>query len=261
MSYDYRIRDWIKILGYPAIASLFVFSFESFLLNMVSASMILAYSFSLNDYFDAKFSKESNFFSDKTNYKGFLIALAPLMLIPPILSKYTLTSRIILGLCILLVTTYSSPPFRLRDKPVLSVFENALMFPLVFAWPYLEANPVNGVFWCLMTAFISYFAVAEIIHQIDHKVKDKKTGRITYATKYGTNQCKRATSQITAVTIAILSVFLMGSPTRMFAVTGIIANIMRRQHINRNIDDFHSLRTKLFAVEEGLVYAALAILS
>lgn len=131
------------------------------------ASALLAFAYSLNEYFDKKLSSK------------FLInILIPLYLIP-LLLIYIDTNflRTFLVLIFLLIAfSYSAEPLRFKKNPFLGSLCNALGFPILFL---LGVNSLSGKAMLLYFIFFLLMLAAQLLHELAHKKQDSISSLMT----------------------------------------------------------------------------------
>jgi len=187
---SYRVKDWIHYLGYVLLGSSICknFSLSIFLL----ASLMLAYAYSFNEYFDKKLKR-----------KFFVLPLLFSFLFLPFLNSLQL---LIYFSFILLVTFYSLPLTYLEGKPILSTLSNSIGFLLIFLLPFTTLKKIIEFSNFLLLLFLLNSA-AQIIHEIVDYRKDKKIGKNTTAVILGIKNSiflLRVTLLLTAITSLFL---------------------------------------------------------
>jgi 4-hydroxybenzoate polyprenyltransferase len=166
---SYRIKDWFHYLGFVLLGIFFSERMHLPILPFLQASSILAYAFSLNEYFDKKLT-----------IKFFLLPL----LISMLLLLFSNHLQRIASLCFLIgFTIYSTPPLRLKRFPVITTLINSLSFSLLFLigyWSFSTDLPLN--FFLLLTLLN---LIAQLIHEIVHLEEDMRDKLCTTAALLG----------------------------------------------------------------------------
>jgi len=155
----YRIDEWWHYLGFIMIGFLLNSSFNLDLLKyLLLGSFLLAYAYSLNDYYDKKTKKY--------------------FILPLVLSLLFLTFlnfiQIILSLLFLIIfTLYSAKPIRFKSLPFVCTILNGIGFILLFFIGYFKTTLIsNNIFFFL--PLFTLEIVAQLIHEIIHMKTDLK---------------------------------------------------------------------------------------
>jgi 4-hydroxybenzoate polyprenyltransferase len=180
----YRVNDWIHYLGYTLISSILLSNIK--LINFVLSAIILAYAYSLNDYYDKKMKN-----------KYFLVPLLLYWLIVPFISYF---SFIISLSFLFLFTLYSWPKVWLEGKPILSTFSNAIGFTLIFILPFDNIERISNNYQIVLLIF-SLNIIAQLLHEISHFKNDKNISKITTSVKIG---LKKSTALLKIIIILTL---------------------------------------------------------
>jgi 4-hydroxybenzoate polyprenyltransferase len=270
----YRTRDWIKNLGITFIGILASenvnINLHKGIIALLLSSFLLAYAFSLNDYFDWKIGKEKNYMSRlKIKKKKKII----LILFPLFLSIFFLLTFFIDKLMILLAfflffflyTLYSSPP-RLKKTWKYSLFANAFCLGIALFWIgyFSQVNHLNKAFFIFSFFHFSYILTCEIIHQISHMRKDK-IGRIeSFPIAFGIkNGVQLAQSVQYAVIGFSLTWMLLQQKIFLISLSMMFFSMFRILKIKKinNISVASRLREKMYGMHEGLFYSFLLFIN
>jgi 4-hydroxybenzoate polyprenyltransferase len=164
----FRIKDWFHYLGYVLLGSLLANSFNIF--NFFAAASILAYAYSLNDYYDKKLNK-----------KYFIIPFFLYIAILPFLSIFSILISISF---LILFTIYSWPKVWLEGKPILSTLTNSIGFTLIFILPINSIKMILD--YCpLVLLIFTLNTAAQLLHEIVDSKEDKKIKKITTTVRFG----------------------------------------------------------------------------
>jgi 4-hydroxybenzoate polyprenyltransferase len=164
----FRIKDWFHYLGYVLLGSLLANSFNIF--NFFAAASILAYAYSLNDYYDKNLDK-----------KYFVIPFFLYIIILPFLSIFSILISISF---LILFTIYSWPKVWLEGKPILSTLSNSIGFTLIFVLPINSIKILLG--YCpLVLLIFTLNTAAQLLHEIVDSKEDKKIKKITTTVRFG----------------------------------------------------------------------------
>jgi len=261
----YRVGDWIKVLGlvligYFAATSYFEFSL---IIHLIAASLSMAFARALNNYYDTKIQKEKNYVdyvskeigSAKTLFLCFLPLILLIFFIKFYLSSFLSLS--VLLLAIALAYVYSAPPFRFRNKTFIELPINVIGGICAFAFVFLYYSLPNLLFYFFIFSIGWYYFIAECLHQLGDFKKDKKVRRITTAIKLGKVKFLNMLKATSFFAFIISSIFLYKFIDTKFLVLPIIfiiINFMRMLKILKLKSDFDKIRTKIYGVEEGLLY-------
>jgi len=258
----YRLGDWVKVLGLVFIPCLLYKSsfFDFFKLISITA-LLLAYGFSINDFFDFKCKDEKNLISEvyiKERYKATFLLLVPIFfLVFSIFLLSTFLSRLFFLLDFFLFSFYSIPPIRLRDRKILDVIGNSLMFSLilVFSFFYFTYN-IDILFSFFYFTYFIFFMVSELIHEISHYVKDKSSGRTSTVILLGKKRSLRLINIIFLFSTLVFLTFIVEfpNPFKIFPLISLFFIFLRIIKINSWSKSFSLLRTRIYGVSEGMIY-------
>jgi len=166
--YVFRVRDWVHYLGYTLIGSMLTRNFN--ILNLIVTSLLLAYAYSFNDYYDKKQKR-----------KYFFIPLISYFILLPFLPTFSILMSIFF---LILFTVYSHPKFWLEGRPYISTFSNSVGFTLLLLLPFQRATHVFDHLPFLILIFLLNSA-AQLLHEIVDYKKDRKINKLTTTVKLG----------------------------------------------------------------------------
>jgi len=269
----YRVRDWIKSLGFSILGlSLFVINPFLLFLGLIQACFLFSFLFSFNDFGDYIVHEEKNFIGNLIRKSSLskevilLFTLLPVFLSTiPLFLNFSVKYLIFYLLFIILSISYSVPMIRLRDIPYVDVICNTTFFFLIFIQSYFFLNTefnVKVFFFLFWAAFHSFSH--EIIHQISHFLKDKKSGRISTVILIGRRRSIFLLKFIFLIPIMFgVLMFLLFSGLRAFAGIMILFNFIRLFYIRKiNMkSNFEKLRNRLWGSFEGGLYFIFNMLS
>ncbi|MCW1298403.1 MAG: UbiA family prenyltransferase [Candidatus Parvarchaeota archaeon] len=263
----YRIKDWFKNLGLCLIAyTTNVFpTFEIAFLNLIQSSLLLAYFFAMNNFFDFKIAKEKNYIASlkMKDKQILLLCTLPLFLILPTLPiKYNNTFLTLIILFIVLSTLYSCPP-RFRDHTIIDVLMNCTIFSVLYLQAYFFFNEkLNNRTILFLFITFTYFLFHELLHQLAHFKKDKKSGRITTAIFLGFNQTIATLKNLLLIyiLIAFISIFIFQNLNQFFIVM-FVFNLLRYNKIRKinRMTNLQYLRDNVYGIYEWGLYLLLNI--
>jgi 4-hydroxybenzoate polyprenyltransferase len=273
--YFYRIKDWIKSLGFSLIGltttKLIFMNPFLLLLGIIQSYLLFSFLFSFNDFGDYIVKKEKNFIG-RLIKKSVLPKNTVLLLcfLPLVLSTVVLILNfssyyfIFYLLFVILSIAYSMPKIRLRDVLIVDIICNVLFFSLIFLQSYFFVNTIiNTKLFFFLFWIASYIFSHELIHQISHFEKDKKSGRISTAIWLGKNNTIHLLkfSFLLPIIFGVLIYFLF-SNLKIFAVFMIFFSSVRFLNVNKfnGKKDFKKLRNKLNGTLEGGIYLVLNLL-
>lgn len=269
----YRIRDWIKSLGF-SIIGLSILSKNPFLffIGLIQSCFLYSFLFSINDFFDYSIKKEKNYIENLITKKlinknlALLLCFLPLILsIIPLILNFSFYYLIFYTMFVFFSLVYSIPKIRLRDIAVVDIFCNILFFCLIFIQLYFFVNSkVDSKLYFFLFWIIFYIFSQELIHQLSHFKNDKITGRTSTVILLNKRKSRNILkiSFILPIIFGIL-VYLLLKELELFAIVMIFFNIMRFLYVykfNEN-SDFNELRNELGGTIEGIIYFILILFS
>ncbi len=185
-----RARDWIHQLGLPLLGYVYsngVMLDVQLLPLLLVAALLLATAYSLNEIFDRKLCKK---------YVLIPLSLGILALTISNLTSFKIFEVVLL---LLIAITYSIPPLRLENVPLVCTLLNGIGFALLFSLglTHVTFESILLVFFVFLNA-IGF----QLVHEISHlRIEDK----FTTAKLLGTR------STISLAKIFFFSAFLVAS--------------------------------------------------
>ena len=200
-----RIRDWlgyflIAILGYVIFTELDTYILETILFCGL-ISLYLGFSFSINNCFDIKedlmeMKKNNPIAMGELNQMEGIIFSLSLALIGIFLALLRgLNVFLFYSILVFLSFSYSSPPFRLKSKPLLDLISHGLFFgSLLFLFPsvffFKEISFLNVL---IATSIFHFSMILELRNGIEDYEGDRKAGLRTTACTLGLSKSKEIT--------------------------------------------------------------------
>ena len=175
----YRIKGWVYFLGLPLLGYfLQENTISSHLAYVLIVSLLLlSYAFSLNDFFDKRFSKNK-----------IIIPLVPFFLLIPFLFYFSYIKIIMILFFLLVSTTYSLPRIRLKSVPFICTLWNAMGYSILFL---LGINIISKEVIILLFILFFLLFVAQLIHEITHQAEDRNAHIKTTALFLGEKKTKQ----------------------------------------------------------------------
>jgi len=180
----YRMKDWRAYFGLGVfgfvVARGFLFPFLDIALFLIIGGLLLAFGFSVNNFFDVKEDREKgeikNFLIQ--NKKNFLFSLLP-GIIALFLSIY-FGVKVFLFVLIagLIGFFYSAPPLRMKSRPFLDLVSHGFFAgALIFFFPLLIFSPELTFFHYLIAFSIFYLsAMLETRNHLEDHQSDLRAG-------------------------------------------------------------------------------------
>jgi len=263
----YRVKDWVKNLGIPLVALFLARQLEilAFFIILIHSSFLLAYSFSINDFFDFKLMEENNYTSKKIKQGAPERGVLLLILLPFFgifaTSLFLPFRTIVLTLIfIILFGIYSCPPLRLKRHWLFSLLINPICIGvLLFLISYFSmSNQLTNKAFMFVIVFFSYIFSTELIHQIAHMKKDKKARIRSFPNEYGIRTTLRI-FQFAQFIVAAASLYLLYIDFYLHAIfIGTILFSLLRTSKVRAFDvkstDFEKMRNRMYGSYEGIYY-------
>jgi len=166
-----RVKDWLHYLGYVLLGCAISKNFNIF--YFIISFFMLAYAYSINDYYDKKMNK-----------KYFLLPLLFSIFSLLFLFSLNLFSFVFSTLFLTIFTFYSWPKVWLEGKPILSTLTNGIGFTLLLILPFNSFQKIIKYSSFIFLVFLLNIA-AQLIHEIVDYREDKKMGKITTTLKFG----------------------------------------------------------------------------
>jgi 4-hydroxybenzoate polyprenyltransferase len=189
----YRIKDWrgyfsLIVFGF-VVAKGFLFPILEILLFFGISVLLLAFGFSVNNFFDVKEDREKG---EKTNLliqnkKNFLFSTLPGILALFLASYFGLKIFLFVLAASLIGFFYSAPPLRMKSKPFLDLISHGLFAgALLFIFPLLIFSPKMSLFHYLTAFSIFYLsAMLEIRNHLEDYQSDLRAGLKTTVCSLG----------------------------------------------------------------------------
>jgi 4-hydroxybenzoate polyprenyltransferase len=229
----YRVNDWIHYLGYVLLSSILVSNIK--LINFITSAIILAYAYSINDYYDKKMKN-----------KYFLAPLILYWLIVPFISYF---SFIISLSFLILFTLYSWPKVWLEGRPIISTIANSIGFTLIFLLPFQDIEKIINNFSIILIIFFLNSA-AQLLHEIVDFKEDKKINKITTTVYFGVEK-SLIFFKICLLFVIILTFFIL----RKFLLISLSSIVFSLYFIGKkNVNVEIRKNFKIIGIIVGVVY-------
>lgn len=230
----YRIQDWLHYLGFVILGSVITGNFSPIL--FLQASIMLAYAYSLNDYFDGESDK-------KWFFAPLILGLPPLILLTPLqLASYFAFMAVF--------TLYSWPKTYLEGRPMVSTLSNSFGFLFIFLLPFTGLGQIYSFGYFVLLIFLLNTA-AQLIHEIAHEKEDGKKGKITTAVCLG----RKSLWLLRTVFASVAIVSLTFIPDRILVfVPTILYSLYFLYTSEGTIDGEYRNRFKLVGIVCGVFY-------
>lgn len=242
----YRIKDWWKIVGLTLISNLGNELLE-ILGSLAISSLLLAFAFAINEYYDKKLYKKQNL----------MIPVLPLLTATPLIMTQNLFVIVTCFSFVLLFYFYSSPPLRLKRVPFLDFGINAVGLGIL---PYLinpAAKFVSIDYFIIINMFF-YMSYSELLHQLAHFEEDKKERVKSIPQVVGIKNTKKAVTIILFISLILNTMFSLFIPYFIF-ITALL--IMRAFRFSRSHHKTSWLRTNSYGFGEGILSLVIKFLS
>ena len=193
----FRIKDWLHILGVPALGFVYNPNFNLLSIEFVSVLLLSSLGLAAAYSLDATYNKKSKLLpAITTSIIGLIYALF-----------LNLTVFFLSLTAALIVVAYIAPPFRFKSIPIVVTISNSLVFAILFLVGYSILSDLN-MNALLVAAFIGMATFpAQLVHEIAHFSKDKKKRLITTPIKFGL-KFTRFLILISLISLVIWSFFL-----------------------------------------------------
>ena len=253
--YFYRIQGWgnkltsWRPIGYTFLGYLMTGGFRvlPIVFNSLAVLGILAFSYSLNNYFDWKIQKEDNFLATQVQQKGLAKRLAliycflPLLFSPFIFLIHSRTAIFLFIVVFLLVLFYSLPPVRLKKRRFFGFIASPLGAVLLFLQGYsvlgLDFNNTNVV---LLAVIIFLFqCYLETVHIIKDFFDEKEVKKV------GLETALKLKWQFPLLSLSVSLLFSFFSP--FFLITALFSLVRMGIVRKVNIKNIPRMRANLFS--------------
>lgn len=199
----YRVKDWRAYFSLAVFGFIIAKGFLSPILDIVFFFIVnvllLAFGFSVNNFFDIKEDKEKDRSSTKKiggglvqNKKNFLFSVSPGILALFLSFYFGFKIFLFVLLAGLIGFFYSAPPLRMKSKPFLDLISHGLFAgALIFLLPLLVFSPKLTLFHGLIAFSVFYLsAMLETRNHLEDYQSDFKAGLQTTACFLGYENSK-----------------------------------------------------------------------
>ncbi|MDI6591480.1 MAG: UbiA family prenyltransferase [Patescibacteria group bacterium] len=180
----YRMRDWrayfsLGVFGF-FVAKGFLFPILDIVLFFLIGVLLLAFGFSVNNFFDIKEDREKGEVKNLLvqNKKNFLFSISPGILALFLSIYFGLKIFFFVLIASLIGFFYSAPPLRMKSKPFLDLISHGLFAgALIFIFPLLIFSPKLTLFHYLIAFSIFYLsAMLEMRNHLEDYQSDLQAG-------------------------------------------------------------------------------------
>ncbi len=162
----YRMKDWRAYLGLGffgfVVARGFLFPLLDILFFLIIGVLLLAFGFSINNFFDIKEDREKGEVKDLLiqNKKNFFLSVSPGILALFLSSYFGREIFLFVLVAGLIGFFYSAPPLRTKSRPFLDLISHGLFAgALIFLFPLLIFSPGLTPFYYLIAFSVFYLSV------------------------------------------------------------------------------------------------------
>jgi 4-hydroxybenzoate polyprenyltransferase len=189
-----------------------------FLVFITTTFCIMAFTFAINNYYDAKSDKVNprreniNAIASGQIPRKVAISLLFFLVIIPLI--ITILHRLeIFIFCVFLLFlgwAYSAPPFRTKNIPVVDVIWHFIGFFSYIVWGSLISGGsiYNGsiplIIWLMAVSIGIFSSIGQVGNHISDYSSDKETGTITFAVWAGLDKAKVTINFLTLLHIIVL---------------------------------------------------------
>jgi 4-hydroxybenzoate polyprenyltransferase len=218
------------------VSSLNVSSYvKPFSIFIVTTFCITSFTFGINNYHDIESDRKnprrknmnimaSGIISKKT---GFIINM--ILIVIPLVISFLLKIEIFLlcGVLLFWMWIYSSPPLRLKGRPIIDILWHFCAFVLLIVWGSYIAGSVAMITILVAISFGIFSCIAQVDNHIKDYAYDKKTGTTTYAVWVGIDKAKKTLQGIFFLHIIFLiPLILLYSLNYLYSIIIIIGGII-----------------------------------
>jgi len=180
----YRMKDWrayfaLGVFGF-VIAQGFLFPLLDVVLFFIIAVLLLAFGFSVNNFFDVKEDREKGETINLLiqNKKNFLFSISPGILGLFLSTFFGIKVFLFVLVAGLIGFFYSAPPLRMKSSPFLDLISHGLFAgALIFIFPFLIFSPKLTLFHYLIAFSIFYLsAMLEMRNHLEDYRSDFRAG-------------------------------------------------------------------------------------
>jgi 4-hydroxybenzoate polyprenyltransferase len=215
------MKDWRAYFGLGVLGFVLAQGFLSppldILLFLIIGLLLLAFGFSVNNFFDIEEDKEKgevkNFLVQ--NKKNFFLSVSPgilALLLSAYFGKWVFLFVLIAGL---IGFFYSAPPLRMKSRPFLDLISHGLFAgALIFLFPFLLFKPELTTFHYLVAFSVFYLSVMlETRNHLEDYQSDSRVGLRTTVCFLGYKNSERFLRYLAFLfPLALLPVFFTLSP-------------------------------------------------
>jgi 4-hydroxybenzoate polyprenyltransferase len=266
----YDIKKWVKYLGIPLIAFLCLnptdFDLSLFVIILFQLILLFAWSFAINDYFDAIIRREKNYINKLLKLyhprKILILCILPLIFLFLSFLIHSKNSVFLLLYIFLYDLLYEFPPFRLKRNFLYSIIVCSIstgMFP--FLYTYLSFSSTFSL-KALVFLFIFFFYTGfhEILHQMAHFKKERVLPK-SIGLK-GAIKIAQFFLLMPAV-ISTITLLLEFSQSSVFLITPIFSllRIYKLSKMPLKPEKIEKMRDKFYFIYEGIIYVSFLVFS
>lgn len=182
-----RFDEWLPafafiLIGYILTRSVALKDAYTLLAAFLSFLLIGSFGFIINDYFDRDFDKKKkdnrNPISSKLVSERSAIVLSLLSAISGLALSYSILPKVfpLFIAYFVLLTLYSAPPFRLKEKSLLDVISFCSIIPILFLVGYMLFREISVSIIMLAIEFFILNIVIEVMQEIRDYNADMKSG-------------------------------------------------------------------------------------
>ena len=258
----YRLPDWIKNLGIVLVALTINATQAQHLAVLPFAAFLFAYAFSINDYYDAKLSGETNYLHDKLGGETLLLCVAPAIVATIMSFLFGITVVLTSLIFLFSMWAYSCPPVRAKRIPFIDLLLNVICFGVI---PYTVVLTCLGISFdtrntILLVLFSLYVAYSEVIHQLSDLPEDIKAGIGSIPQLIGKRASYLLSMLFVVMPLALSVPYLyIDLASYSFLIITVGFSAIRLMVLLRHAD-YRWLRDNSFGSFEGLSYIAYFLL-
>lgn len=221
----FRFKDafkWSLISFIGFILGLTILSLNDyivpFLIFISTTFCIMAFTFAINNYYDAKSDKVNPrreninaIASGQISSKIAILLLLFLVILPLLISIfYRFEIFIFCGFLLFLGWAYSAPPFRTKNIPVIDVIWHFIGFFSYIIWGSLVSGgsiyhgSITLVTWLMAVSIGLFSSIGQVGNHISDYSSDKETGTITFTVWAGLDKAKITINFLTLLHLIVL---------------------------------------------------------
>ena len=268
----YNVGAWIRNLGIPLIGILslgFVPNLIYVIIILLQLALLQAWSFSINNYFDARIRKEKNYIASLlevySSKKILFLCVLPLIFL--IFSFFVFRGNIIFLIIYIFLYDflYEFPPFILKRSSFFSILASPICLTLLpYLYAYLSFTnmfSIKSITFLVILFF--YMAFHEIIHQVAHSEKEKVLPK-SLGIKGGIRVTKFILLVPVFISIAVIALDFEKNLIFMITIIFSIFRLRKLSKIQPKPEAFQKIKYswhKFYSVHEGFLYIIFLILS